>query len=47
MKAGDIMTARVVSISPDVGVLEAIELMMKNHISGLPVINSSGRWSAW
>jgi CBS domain-containing protein len=43
MKAGDIMTARVVSISPDVGVLEAIELMMKNHISGLPVIDPSGK----
>ena len=42
MKAGDIMTGRVVSISPDAGVLEAIELMMKNHISGLPVIDSSG-----
>jgi CBS domain-containing protein len=42
MKAGDIMTGRVVSISPDAGVLEAIELMMKNHISGLPVIDASG-----
>jgi CBS domain-containing protein len=43
MKAGDIMTARVVSIAPEVGVLEAIELMMKNHISGLPVIDSTGK----
>jgi CBS domain-containing protein len=42
MKAGDIMTARVVSISPDVGVVEAIELMMSNHISGLPVVDASG-----
>jgi CBS domain-containing protein len=42
MKAGDIMTARVVSISPDAGVLEAIDLMMRNHISGLPVVDASG-----
>jgi CBS domain-containing protein len=42
MKAGDIMTGRVVSTVPDAGVLEAIELMMRNHISGLPVIDSSG-----
>ena len=42
MKAGDIMTARVVSISPDAGVVEAIELMMRNHISGMPVVDQSG-----
>jgi CBS domain-containing protein len=42
MKAGDIMTARVVSISPEASVQEAIELMMRNHISGLPVVDASG-----
>jgi CBS domain-containing protein len=42
MKAGDIMSARVVSISPDAGVLEAVRLMLQNHISGLPVIDASG-----
>ncbi len=42
MKAGDIMSARVVSISPDAGVLEAVRLMLQNHISGLPVIDGSG-----
>ncbi len=42
MKAGDIMTARVITISPDATVLAAIDLMTKNHISGLPVIDSSG-----
>jgi CBS domain-containing protein len=30
------MTERVVSISPDASVWEAIELMMRNHISSLP-----------
>ncbi len=42
MKAGDIMTPRVVSISPDAGVLEAVRLMLQNHISGLPVVDASG-----
>ena len=42
MKAGDIMTGRVITISPDATVLAAIDLMTKNHISGLPVIDSSG-----
>jgi CBS domain-containing protein len=42
MKAGDIMTARVISTSPDASVLDAIDLMTRNHISGLPVLDSSG-----
>ena len=42
MKAGDIMTGRVITISPDATVLEAIDLMTRNHISGLPVIDASG-----
>src|SRR5271167_5269443 len=42
MKAGDIMTARVISTSPDASVVDAIDLMTRNHISGLPVIDSSG-----
>ncbi len=42
MKAGDIMTGRVITISPDATVLEAIDLMTKNRISGLPVIDASG-----
>jgi len=36
------MSARVVSISPDANVQEAIQLMLQNHISGLPVIDTSG-----
>ena len=42
MKAGDIMSPRVVSIAPDANVLEAIRLMLQKHISGLPVIDKSG-----
>lgn len=39
MRAGDIMTQEVVSIAPDATVAEAAALMVKEHISGLPVIN--------
>jgi CBS domain-containing protein len=42
MKASDIMTRRVISIPPESTILDAIELMLQNHISGLPVIDGSG-----
>jgi CBS domain-containing protein len=42
MKVRDIMSPRVISVAPEAGILEAIRLMLQNHISGLPVIDSSG-----
>jgi CBS domain-containing protein len=42
MKAKDVMTANVVSIDPDQTVLQAARLMLQHHISGLPVVDSSG-----
>ena len=42
MKVHDIMSTRVISIAPDASILEAIRLMLQNHISGLPVIDPSG-----
>jgi CBS domain-containing protein len=42
MKVSDVMTRRVVSVSPETTVLEAVRLMLQNHISGLPVIDASG-----
>jgi CBS domain-containing protein len=38
MNAGDIMTPKVVSVRPDASILEAMQLMLANRISGLPVI---------
>ena len=38
MRAGDVMSSRVVSIAPRATVREAIALMLDNRISGLPVI---------
>ena len=37
MKAIDVMTRRVVSVTPQTPVLTAIRLMLQNRISGLPV----------
>jgi CBS domain-containing protein len=43
MRAADVMTREVVTISPDAGVLQAVRLMLQNRISGLPVIDQRGR----
>jgi CBS domain-containing protein len=42
MKAVDVMTREIVSISPDASVMEAVRLMLQHKISGLPVIDASG-----
>jgi CBS domain-containing protein len=43
MKASDVMIRRVVSVSPETSIVEAIGLMLDNHISGLPVIDQDGK----
>ncbi|MFD1328496.1 CBS domain-containing protein [Mycoplana ramosa] len=43
MKAKDIMTSRVISITPDHSVGDAARIMLANRISGLPVCDSEHR----
>lgn len=43
MKVKEIMTASVTSLSPDTSVQEALNILQKMRISGLPVIGSDGR----
>lgn len=43
MKAKDIMTSRVISITPDHGVGDAARIMLANRISGLPVCDAAHR----
>jgi CBS domain-containing protein len=43
MKVADVMTREVVSIAPEASVIEAVRLMLQHKISGLPVIDASGR----
>jgi CBS domain-containing protein len=42
MKAADVMTARVISVTPDASVLECVRLMLQHRISGLPVLDAAG-----
>ena len=42
MKASDIMTRAVVSVSAETSIAEAARLMVLRHISGLPVIDTAG-----
>ena len=43
MRAHQIMTRQVLSVGPDTPVLEAANVMLQQHISGLPVIDKSGK----
>jgi CBS domain-containing protein len=43
MRAHQIMTRPVFSVLPDASVLEAAQLMLRHHISGLPVIDTAGK----
>ncbi len=43
MRAHQIMTRQVLSVSPDTPVLEAANTMLQQHISGLPVVDKSGK----
>jgi len=43
MKASDIMTSEVISADPEATVLQAARHMLQHHISGLPVIDKTGK----
>jgi CBS domain-containing protein len=43
MKAADVMTNRVLTIEVDAPIVKAVRLMIENRISGLPVVDATGR----
>jgi CBS domain-containing protein len=43
LKAKDIMTKKVITISPDATVEELARTLMENKISGVPVVSAEGR----
>jgi len=43
LKARDIMTRDVITVSPDTDILQAARLLLDNHINGLPVIDQDGK----
>jgi CBS domain-containing protein len=42
MNAGNVMTRQIVSVTPETSVPDMAQLMLKNRISGLPVIDGNG-----
>jgi len=43
MRAHQIMTKPVVTVEPDTTILEAANMMLTRHISGLPVVDATGK----
>ena len=43
MQAKDVMTSPVISVEPDSTVAQAVQIMLQRRISGLPVIDKTGR----
>lgn len=43
MRAHQIMTRSVVTVTPETTILEAANIMLQRHISGLPVVNNTGK----
>lgn len=43
MRANEVMTAEVVTVSPETAVAEAVKLMLDRRVSGLPVVDAGGR----
>lgn len=42
MNAADVMTRRVITVAPDAALADAVGVMLKNGISGLPVVDAGG-----
>ena len=42
MKALDVMVSPVITVSPDTSVAEAADVLLKNRISGMPVLDDTG-----
>ncbi|MGY3234792.1 MULTISPECIES: CBS domain-containing protein [unclassified Bradyrhizobium] len=43
MRAHQIMTRSVISVTPDTSIVEAANIMLKRHVSGLTVVDNSGK----
>ena len=43
LKARDIMTKNVLTVTPDTEITQAAKLLLENHFNGLPVVDESGK----
>ena len=42
LKVKDIMTRDVVTVSPETEILQAVKILLENHINGVPVMDADG-----
>jgi len=42
IRARDIMTKEVITVSPETDIAQATRLLLENHINGVPVVNADG-----
>ena len=43
LNASDIMTTKVITVSPDTSVLEVADILFKKRINGVPVLDENGK----
>lgn len=43
MRAHQVMTKHVITVKPETSVVEAANIMLQNHISGMPVVDATGK----
>ena len=43
MRAHQVMTRNVITVTPETTIADAATSMMQNHISGLPVVDDAGK----
>ena len=43
MRAHQIMTRSVISVTPETSIVEAANIMLKRHVSGLTVVDDTGK----
>ena len=43
LKAKDLMTRDILSVTPDTEIVKAAKILLKNRINGMPVIDDSGK----
>jgi len=43
MRAHQIMTRPVITVTPETSILEAATTMLRRHVSGLPVVDAAGK----
>ena len=43
LKVRDIMTTELITVSPETEILQVAEILLGNHINGVPVVNEAGK----